>query len=84
MAFEAASGGTVQARLDYTPLANGTNTAQIYKLAEVLSSAGASPQTAQAYSHIVDNSANVYFLVVDLAGGPGAKLHGISIAYTGS
>lgn len=83
VAFEAGSGTAVKARLDYTPLANGTNTAQIYKLAEVLSSAGTSPQTANAFAHTVDNGANVYFLVVDLTGGAEAKLKGISIAYTG-
>jgi len=83
VAFEA-SGGQVQARLDYTPLGNGSNASQIFKLAEVLSSSGASPQTVQAYSHTVDNGANVYFLVVDLTGGPGTKLKGVSIAYAGS
>lgn len=83
VAFEAASGTSVQARLDFTPIANGTNAGQIYKLAEVLSSTGASPQTASAFSHTVDNQANVYFVVVDLTGGAGAKLRGISIAYTG-
>lgn len=83
VAFEAGSGASVQARLDFTPMANGTNAAQIFKLAEVLSSAGASPQTANAFSHTVDNEVNVYFVVVDLIGGAGAKLRGISIAYTG-
>lgn len=82
-AFEA-SGGTVQVRLDYTPIANGTNTAQIYKLVEVLSTSGSSPQTAAAFAHTVNNNANVYFLVVDLTGGSGAKLRGVSIAYDGS
>lgn len=81
-AFEAA-GGEVQVRLDFTPLANGSGASQIFKLVEVLSSAGASPQTATAFSHIVDNNANVYFLVVDLTGGAGTKLRGVSIAYTG-
>lgn len=80
-AFEA-TGGEVQVRLDYTPLANGASAAQIYKLVEVLSSSGASPQTANAFSHTVDNGANVYFLVVDLTGGPGTKLRGVSIAWT--
>jgi len=83
VAFEATSPATVQARLDFTPIANGTDIANIYKLVEVLSSAGASPQTAQAFAHTVDNSANVYFLVVDLTGGAGAKLRGVSVAYTG-
>ncbi|MGE5596058.1 MAG: hypothetical protein ACM3S1_08495 [Hyphomicrobiales bacterium] len=80
--FEA-SGGDVQVRLDYTPLANGGQPAQIYKLVEVLSSSGASPQTATAFQHTVDNGANVYFLVVDLTGGAGTKLRGITISYTG-
>ncbi|MCC6417836.1 MAG: hypothetical protein IT429_06255 [Gemmataceae bacterium] len=79
-AFEA-TGGEVQVRLDYTPLANGTSGAQIYKLVEVLSTAGASPLTAAAFAHTVDNGANVYFLVVDLTGGPGTKLRGVSIAW---
>jgi hypothetical protein len=79
-AFEA-SGGNVQLRLDYTPLSNGNNNSQIFKLAEVLSTSGASPQTAEAFPHTVDNAANVYFLVVDLTGGPGTKLRGVSIAY---
>lgn len=82
VAFEA-SGGDVQVRLDYTPLGNGSATASIYKLVEVVSTAGSSPQTATAFAHTVDNGANVYFLVVDLTGGPGTKLHGVSIAYTG-
>jgi hypothetical protein len=80
-AFEA-TGGDVQVRLDYTPLANGNNAAQIFKLVEVLSSSGTSPQTASAFAHTVDNNANVYFLVVDLTGGAGTKLRGVSIAYT--
>ena len=80
-AYEAAS-GQVQVRLDFTPLANGSNTAQIFKLVEVLSSGGASPQTQRAFTHTVDNEANVYFLVVDLTGGIGTKLKGVSIAYT--
>ncbi len=83
VAFEAASPASVQARLDFTPIANGTDVARIYKLVEVLSTAGASPQTAQAFAHTVDNSANVYFLVVDLVGGAGARLRGVSVAYTG-
>lgn len=83
VAFEAGSGTSVQARLDFTPITNGSNAAQIYKLAEVLSSAGASPQTANAFSHSVDNEENVYFVVVDLIGGAAAKIKGISIAYTG-
>jgi len=81
--FEAGTGATVQARLDFTPIVNGTNAAQVFKLAEAISTAGPSPQTAQAFAHTVDNNTNVYFLVVDLLGGPGAKLRGISIAYTG-
>ncbi|MFN8506418.1 MAG: hypothetical protein U0547_02475 [Dehalococcoidia bacterium] len=79
--FEA-TGGDVQVRLDYTPLGNGSTTANIFKLVEVLSSAGASPQTATAFAHTVDNGTNVYFLVVDLTGGAGTKLRGVSIAYT--
>ena len=77
------SGDTVQIRLDYTPLTNGADGAQVFKLVEVLSSSGSSPQTAQAFAHTVDNTANVYFLIVDLTGGPDSKLHGVSIAYTG-
>ncbi len=80
-AFEA-SGGDVQVRLDYAPLTNGNSAAQIFKLVEVLSGSGASPQTASAFAHTVDNNANVYFLVVDLTGGAGTKLRGVSIAYT--
>ena len=80
-AFEAA-GGDVQVRLDYTPLSNGSSAGQIFKLVEVLSGAGASPLTASAFAHTVDNKANVYFLVVDLTGGAGTKLRGVSIAYT--
>ncbi len=83
VAFDIGAGATVQARLDFTPIVNGNNAAQVFKLAEVLSTTGASPQTAQAFAHTVNNSTNVYFLVVDLLGGPGAKLRGISIAYTG-
>ena len=77
-----ATGGDVQVRLDYTPLANGNTANQIYKLVEVLSSEGASPRTVSAFTHTVDNGANVYFLVVDLTGGPGTKLRGVSIAYS--
>ena len=76
------SGDTVKVRLDYTPLTNGDATASVYKLVEVLSSAGSSPQTANAFAHTVDNGANVYFLVVDLTGGSASKLRGVSIAYT--
>jgi hypothetical protein len=76
------SGDTVKVRLDYTPLANGDQTASVFKLVEVLSSSGSSPQTAQAFAHTVDNGANVYFLVVDLTGGSASKLMGVSIAYT--
>lgn len=82
-AYETTGNGLVQLRLDYTPLGNGSAANQIFKLVEVLSSAGASPQTAQAFAHTVDNTQNVYFLVVDLIGGPAAKLKGVSIAYTG-
>jgi hypothetical protein len=81
--YDAGSGATVEVRLDYTPLNNGTDAAQVYKLAEVLSTGGPSPQTSQAFAHTVDNSANVYFLIVDLKGGAGAKLRGVSVAYTG-
>ena len=81
-AFEA-TGGDVQVRLDYTPLTNGTIGTSIFKLVEVLSSAGASPQTANAFSHTVDNGTNVYFLVVDLTNGAATKLKGVSIAYSG-
>lgn len=80
-AFEG-SGDTVKIRLDYTPLANGDTPGQVFKLAEVLSSAGPSPQTVSAYPHQVDNGANVYFVVVDLTGGPASKLRGITISYT--
>lgn len=80
-AFEA-SGGDVQVRLDYTPLANGDGASQIFKLVEVLSTDGASPRTATAFAHTVDNATNVYFLVVDLTGGPGTKLRGVSVAYS--
>jgi hypothetical protein len=76
------TGDTVKVRLDYTPLTNGDATASVFKLVEVLSSSGASPQTAQAFQHTVDNGANVYFLVVDLTGGSASKLRGVSIAYT--
>jgi len=76
------SGATVDVRLDYTPLSNGSSEASVFKIAEVLSSSGSSPQTAQAFTHTVDNSANVYFLVVDLTGGSASQLNGVSIAYT--
>ncbi len=78
-----ASGGDVIVRLDYTPLSNGTDAAKVYKLAEVSSATGSSPQTAQAFAHTVDNGTNVYFLLVDLTGGSGTKLRGVTIAYTG-
>jgi hypothetical protein len=78
-----ASGGDAIIRLDYTPLSNGTDAAKVFKLAEVNSTTGASPQTAQAFAHVVDNGANVYFLLVDLTGGSGTKLRGVTIAYTG-
>lgn len=80
-AFEG-SGDTVKIRLDYTALTNGDVSSAVYKLAEVLSSAGGSPQTATAFAHTVDNGANVYFLVVDLTGGPASKLHGVTLSYT--
>jgi hypothetical protein len=80
-AFEG-SGDTVQIRLDYTALTNGDTSSAVFKLAEVLSSAGSSPQTATAFAHTVDNGANVYFLVVDLTGGAASKLRGVSISYT--
>jgi len=82
VAFEA-SGGNVQVRLDYTPLNNGSTSAQVYKLAEAIGGSGTtSPGTAQAFAHTVDNGANVYFLLVDLTGGAGTKLKGVSIAYS--
>lgn len=80
-AFEG-PGDTVKIRLDYTAITNGDSSAAVYKLAEVLSSAGGSPQTATAFAHTVDNGANVYFIVVDLTGGPASKLKGVSISYT--
>lgn len=84
-AFEApSSGGQVQVRLDYTALTNAdAESGQVFKLAEVLSTGGPSPQTAQAFAHVVDNTTNVYFIVVDLTGGPATKLKGVSVAYTG-
>jgi hypothetical protein len=82
-AFASSGSAGVQIRLDYTALGNAdSDTGPVYKLAEVLSTAGPSPMTVQAFSHVVDNSANVYFLVVDLTGGPAAKLFGVSVAYT--
>lgn len=80
-AFEG-TGETVKVRLDYTPITNGDATASVYKLVEVISSAGASPLTANAFAHTVDNGANVYFLVVDLTGGSASKLRGVSVSYT--
>jgi hypothetical protein len=80
-AFEG-NGDTVKIRLDYTALTNGDTSSAVFKLAEVLSSAGSSPQTATAFAHTVDNGANVYFIVVDLTGGPASKLRGVSISYT--
>ncbi len=80
-AFEG-SGDTVKIRLDYTAISNGDTSSSVYKLAEVLSSAGASPQTATAFAHTVDNGTNVYFLVVDLTGGSASKLRGVSVSYT--
>ena len=67
-AFEG-TGDTVKIRLDYTAITNGDTSSSVFKLAEVLSSAGSSPQTATAFAHTVDNGTNVYFLVVDLTGG---------------
>lgn len=81
-AYFVALAGEVALRLDFTPIANGSSTAQVFKLAEVLSSAGPSPQTAPAFPHVVDNAANVYFLVVDLTGGPSTRLRGVSISYS--
>ena len=75
------TGETVKVRLDYTPITNGDATASVFKLAEVISSSGAAPQTANAFAHTVDNGANVYFLVVDLTGGAASKLRGVSISY---
>jgi hypothetical protein len=80
-AFEG-TGDSVKIRLDYTPLSNGDQAGSVFKLAEVLSSAGTSPQTASAFAHTVDNGANVYFLVVDLTAGPASKLRGVTISYT--
>jgi hypothetical protein len=80
-AFEG-SGDTVKIRLDYTAFTNGDTSSSVFKLAEVLSSAGSSPQSANAFAHQVDNGANVYFLVVDLTGGSASKLRGVSISYT--
>ena len=80
-AFEG-TGDTVKIRLDYTAITNGSESSAVFKLAEVLSSAGSSPQSATAFEHTVDNGANVYFLVVDLTGGPASKLRGVSISYT--
>lgn len=80
-AFEG-TGDTVKIRLDYTAITNGDQSASVFKLAEVLSSAGSSPQTATSFAHTVDNGANVYFLVVDLTGGSASKLRGVTISYT--
>ena len=80
-AFEG-TGDTVKIRLDYTALTNGETSSAVYKLAEVLSSAGGSPQTATAFAHTVDNGTNVYFLAVDFTGGPASKLRGVTISYT--
>jgi len=78
----AGTGDTVRIRLDYTPITNGNTPGSVYVLADISSSAGASPRTVTAYNHQVDNGANVYFLVVDLTGGPNSKLYGVSISYT--
>jgi len=80
-AFEG-TGDSVKIRLDYTPLSNGDAAASVFKLAEVLSSGGGSPQTAAAFAHTVDNGANVYFIVVDLTAGSASKLRGVSVSYT--
>jgi hypothetical protein len=80
-AFEG-TGDSVHIRLNFTPITNGDVPGIVYRLAEVLSSAGPSPQTASAFTHQVDNGANVYFVVVDLTAGPASKLRGISISYT--
>lgn len=82
VAFVAIS-GEVHVRLDYTPLGNGSDGGQVFKLVETISTAGASPLTGTAFAHTVDNSANVYFLIVDLTGGPDTKLRGVSVTYTG-
>lgn len=83
-AYEASGTGEVQVRLDYTAIGNAdSETGPVYKLAEALSSQAPSPVTVSAFSHVVDNSANVYFLVVDLTGGPATTLRGVSVAYTG-
>ena len=78
------AGTGVRVRLDYTPLSNGTDANQVFILAETNSTGGASPRTATAFNHTVDNSANLYFLVVDLTGGSNSKLRGVSIKYSGS
>lgn len=77
------AGTGVRVRLDYTPMGNGTDATKVFILAEANSTAGASPQSVAAYTHTVDNSANVYFLVVDLTAGSASKLHGIAISYSG-
>jgi hypothetical protein len=83
-AYQATGGGDVQVRLDYTAIGNAdSESGPVYKLAEALSTMGPSPVTASAFAHVVDNSANVYFIVVDLTGGPATKLRGVSVAYTG-
>lgn len=78
------AGSGVRVRLDYTPLANGTDANQVYILAETNSTGGASPRTATAFNHTVDNTTNLYFLVVDLTDGSNSKLRGISIKYAGN
>ncbi len=75
------TGDVVKIRLDYTAITNGETPSSVFKLAEVLSSAGPSPQTATAFAHTVDNAANVYFFVVDLTGGSASKLRGVSVSY---
>jgi hypothetical protein len=78
------TGSGVRVRLDYTPLSNGTDANQVFILAETNSTGGASPRTASAFNHSVDNTTNLYFLVVDLTDGSNSKLRGISIKYSGS
>ncbi len=75
------AGSGIRVRLDYTPLSNGNDPSQVFILAEANSTNGSSPQTASAYAHTVDNTQNVYFLVVDLTNGEDSRLRGVSIAY---
>lgn len=78
------AGSGVRVRLDYTPLSNGTDANQVFILAETNSTGGSSPQSDEAFNHTVDNSTNLYFLVVDLTDGSNSKLRGISIEFSGS